>query len=145
MSEIEESERPVALVVDDEPLIGKALALLLGEHYEILVAHSVLEAQELLSAELEVAFVLCDILMPTQSGVALWSWAESERPELAGRFIFMSGDDRAVDRHRPVAPVGTNFIEKPFELTELQRAIARARGRSGIMPATRPSADERSG
>ena len=85
------AERPRVLVVDDEPLMGATLEVTLGDDYEVILARSVDEARRLLVDDRSVDVVLCDLMMPKESGWHLHSWVLSNRPALADRMIFETG------------------------------------------------------
>lgn len=83
------TRRAKVLLVDDEVLIGQALARALREH-DVTVAHSAERALQLLQA-CDFDLVLCDVAMPEMLGTELFELIEAQRPELATRFVFLSG------------------------------------------------------
>ena len=74
--------RPVALVVDDEPPLGRALtAALLGEH-DVVCATSGEAALERLASDDRFDVILCDLMMPDLDGMELWKRVRAARPDL---------------------------------------------------------------
>jgi CheY-like chemotaxis protein len=117
------------LVVDDEPLIGTTLRILL-EDYVVSVVTSGRAAREVLARGERFDVVLCDLMLDGFSGIDLARWLERERPELSDRLVFMTGgaftdEARLFLRTIPNA----RQLEKPFSADEVMRAIERA-GRS---------------
>ena len=120
-------ERPLArlrvLVVDDEPLIGTTLRILLDDH-EVTVASSGLAARDLLARGGGYDVVLCDLMLTDFSGMDLARWVESARPELKDRLVMMTGgaftdEARAFLRGVPA----TRQLEKPFSSDQIMRIL----------------------
>jgi CheY-like chemotaxis protein len=67
--------------------------------------------------------ILVDLRMPRMSGTELLAQLEEERPELAARLLFLSGDvsQLAEPGNTPVAR--ERVLVKPVELAELERRI----------------------
>lgn len=116
--------RPVILVVDDEDsareICQEALAL---DGYEVLSASGTREAVAILSSR-EVDAVVCDIQMP-HNGVRIYEYLLREFPQLAGRFIFVTGSPvkkAEVERLPRSAPC----LLKPFSLRLLLETMRAA-------------------
>ena len=120
-----EAEQPVAvgsrivLVVDDEPelrrLSGKVLRRL---GVEVLEAASAAEARALMLQH-NVDVVVSDVRMPDESGVELYRWVERERPGLARRFLFVTGDVDAAELGSIPSEHPEAMLHKPFTLNDL--------------------------
>jgi signal transduction histidine kinase len=67
--------------------------------------------------------ILADLRMPRMGGVELYAQLEEERPELAARVLFLSGDvsQLAAPGNTPVPR--ERVLVKPVELAELERRI----------------------
>jgi PAS domain S-box-containing protein len=111
------------LVVDDEPLIGESVRRALVDH-DVAVAHSGADAI-MMCERSDYDLVLCDLMMPGLSGIDVFETVRARRPELAGRFVFMTGG--------AFTPKARSFLErhegeslsKPFALKELRALAAR--------------------
>lgn len=109
----------VVLVVDDEPeLLRLACRALARAGMEVVEADSVAAAREVLSQR-KVDAVVSDVRMPGESGAVLHAWVAANQPDLADRFLFVTGDVDAgelgdVALRRPDA-----ILHKPFSLSEL--------------------------
>ncbi len=128
-------EQPVAqprtravrvLVVDDEPMMRRAIATLLrNTPVTVTLAEDAASAQALaLSGEFDV--LLCDLMMPVMSGSELVSRLVELGSPLARHVVFMSGgasqgEVRAVDGHHQAV-----VLPKPFDRASLLRALQQA-------------------
>jgi PAS domain S-box-containing protein len=111
------------LVVDDERAVADSLHHALKDEHHVDTASSAQEARAAFDAGQDYDLVLCDLAMPIESGVDLYQYARAHHPQLAERFVFMTGGaftQRAVsfleDSQRP-------HIEKPFELDRLRALV----------------------
>ncbi len=111
------------LIVDDEPLIGTTLKVLLGEEHEIELASSGRDARALLEDDGAFDVILCDLMMPGVSGMALHAWLEEHRPALAPRVVFMSGGVFTEEARTFLAGVDNARVEKPFDHDVLLQII----------------------
>ncbi len=133
-------DRPVALVVDDEPHILSFLSEnLSADGYEVHAAASIAAARSKLNAYLP-DIALVDIGLPDGSGLDLCrEIRESEpldvrwSPEMAVIMLTARGDE--VDRVRGFQRGADDFLPKPFHYPEL---VARM---SAVLRRTRQSQD----
>lgn len=104
------------LVVDDEPELVELIAdIVAGMGYRTTTATSGHAAQRLLAAgERKISAILCDIRMPDGDGPGLYDWLAANRPELARRIAFVTGDTLGPSAGRFLARSGCPVIEKPF-------------------------------
>src|SRR5207244_1336029 len=79
------------LIIDDENLVVALLRRILEGEYDVVAAGSGSEGLELLDADAESDVVLCDLMLPDISGIEVYHRAERRRPELAARFVFLTG------------------------------------------------------
>ena len=72
--------------------------------------------------------VLCDVVMPDGSGLKLLQETRAKHPELAKRFVLMTGG--AVSRAEALAleATGVEVIAKPFDIQRLEAALQRLAG-----------------
>jgi CheY-like chemotaxis protein len=114
------------LVVDDEPLIVRTFRKSLAQH-EVESAGDGDEAkQHLLEDRRDYDVIFCDLIMPGTSGMALYEAVSGQRPEMAHRFVFMTGGTftdqarRFVDAHRE------RTLDKPLDMQQIRRIVAEA-------------------
>jgi len=114
---------PRLLVVDDEPMIGRALEMLLRDRYSVQSVQSVDEARRRFLTGFRAELVLCDISMPGGSGTQLWQWLEHHRPRVCLQFAFMSGDPQSAEAREAIGKTGVSCLQKPFDLLELEETL----------------------
>lgn len=69
--------------------------------------------------------VLSDLRMPGMSGAQLYEKVAAERPEVAQRMLFSSGDVHSTEAVELARKSGVTILEKPFDLTELVQLAER--------------------
>ena len=113
------------LLVDDEELIRRPMARFLGKRgAEIKEAGDGLAALDRLKEGFEPHVILADLRMPRMDGAEFYERLQQERPALAGRVLFLSGDITHL-AGRGLAEVSRDrVLVKPVELAELERRIA---------------------
>ncbi|HEY8091848.1 MAG TPA: ATP-binding protein, partial [Polyangiaceae bacterium] len=120
------------LVVDDETAIGRTLAIALADECDVKTVTSGREALEVLRSDAEFDVVLCDLMMPDVSGMDVHERIARDRPDVAKRFVFVTGGAFTSRARTFVEGVGLPVVEKPFVLDRLPgllRAHAEAAGR----------------
>ncbi|MCA9533954.1 MAG: response regulator [Myxococcales bacterium] len=127
---------PRLLLVDDEPMLQFTLRLMLEEFFEVVVADSGDQARAIIEAEPRFDVVLSDLQMPGGSGQDLHLWATQARPELAGRFIFMTGGACSESARAFLARGDVTSVEKPFEFDALLNVIAKLTQTTGAQAVT---------
>ncbi len=134
---------PAVLVLDDEPAIRAFLtkSLRLAGMDPIAVATGE-EAVEQCRAR-PFAAVLVDQRMPGMAGTAVFESVVAIRPELASRFIFMSGDVLNPELRAFAACHRVALLAKPFDVDAVNRLVADiadvvARGNGGRPRVARP-------
>lgn len=111
------------LVIDDEPLVRRALVRLLREH-EVVEAESGIEGLAQMEEGAPFDAILCDVMMPRLSGLDVYERMRTEHPDLTDRLVLMSGgafDPRLQALLSTFAEVP--LIDKPFDLVQLHAAL----------------------
>jgi signal transduction histidine kinase len=122
---VAQARRGRLLVVDDEPLVGTVIQRTLGGEFEIVAVGSGPAALKLLEAGERFDLILCDLLMPGMSGMALHAALARLSPALAGRMVFLSGGAFTPEAREFLAAPGRECIDKPFDLEAIRGAIGR--------------------
>ena len=118
------SDKPLILVVDDEPDIRELIKdILEDENYAVVIAANGQEAQEAFSQH-EPHLVLLDIWMPDIDGISLLKAFKQQNKDAT--IVMMSGHgtiETAVEATRLGA---CDFIEKPLSTAKLLRGVEMA-------------------
>ncbi|PSJ56765.1 ATP-binding protein [Kumtagia ephedrae] len=115
-----------ALIVDDEPDVAASLSdllLLMGIKSRCVLTWTT--AEEVLGEE-EIDIVFSDLRMPGANGLAIFRELITKRPDLADRFVLVTGDmigaraevDELPADHRP------QILEKPFSTLDVRGVLA---------------------
>src|ERR1700712_222001 len=79
------------LVVDDEVILGRSVKRMLARDHEVTVTTSAQEALALFQAGQAFDIILCDLMMPVMTGMALYDELCRSQPVLASRMVFVTG------------------------------------------------------
>ena len=115
--------RSRCLVVDDEPLMCRALKRLLADDHEVVCLTSAREALQRLSAGETFDVVLCDLSMPGMSGIDLYAEVRTAAPAMIPKFAFLTGGAMSADAREFLANAPNPRLLKPFDAAELRRVI----------------------
>lgn len=113
------------LVVEDEaPLRHLQQRLLQRARAHVSLAPSVAVARRILE-EHPIDVIVSDVKMPGESGLDLYGWVRRHRPDLAERFLFVTGDvsEPVLVEFAEQAP--ERVIQKPFHVSEYLSRVAR--------------------
>ncbi|NPV46770.1 MAG: response regulator [Armatimonadetes bacterium] len=115
--------RKRALVVEDLDSLGHTICSLLQKlGYEVDRALDGVEALNM-GRESHYDAVVCDLLMPRMGGRRLFETWLTENPDLAGRVVFVTGDNISAETRAFLARAGRPSIYKPFRLEQLADLI----------------------
>jgi signal transduction histidine kinase/ActR/RegA family two-component response regulator len=116
-------QRRRVLAIDDEALLLKAFQRMLSTHHDIETKLGAREALRGFGQDRNFDIVLCDLQMPDMSGVELYTAVKQQWPELAERFIFITGGAFSPEARRFMEDPSITCINKPFQLRELLELI----------------------
>ncbi|HMI94609.1 MAG TPA: ATP-binding protein, partial [Polyangiales bacterium] len=116
--------RASLLVIDDEAAITNSIAFALEDEHDVVCCSSAGAALALLRSGRHFDVVLCDLVMPERDGAALFGDVCSELPDLAARFVFMTGGASLPHAQRFLDEVKNPRLDKPFAL-DILRALLR--------------------
>ena len=115
--------RARVLVVDDEILMGSAIARVLTEH-EVIAMTSGRTAMAKIAAGDRFDVILCDVRMPDFSGIDLYRGIAACAPELLGRIVFVTGGAFTADAAEFLDGVANLRLEKPIHPDALHDVVA---------------------
>jgi PAS domain S-box-containing protein len=120
-------KRARVLVVDDEPALALTLRCVLERDHDVLTAEEGRAALSLLEKH-DFDLVLCDLAMPGLSGDAVYERIAAVRPELAARFVFMTGGAFTARLQSFLDRVPNARLQKPFPISALEDLIGSVTG-----------------
>ena len=112
------------LIIDDEPAVALSLGQELGTRHEVHVAHNAAEARLALADGHTFDVVLCDLMMPGESGIDLYEHARAICAKTGERFIFITGGAFDPDVADALEDTGRPVVEKPFDIPTLHKLVA---------------------
>lgn len=125
------ARRKLVLVVDDDPVFSRTLRRSLRPH-DVRTCAAASEAQALL---LDAAYVpdlvLCDVFLPGANGNLLHARVARHRPEIARRFVFVTGGALGKDEAAYLRASGCPTLFKPVGLRTLLDLLDDAAPESG--------------
>jgi len=115
--------RARVLVVDDEPLIGKSVARMLGRAHDVVAVSDPRQALARLLAGERFDLVLCDLMMPDLNGMELIREVERRRPGATEPFVFITGGAFTAGAQEFLERSGRAHLQKPFEAEALEALL----------------------
>ncbi|HJW72542.1 MAG TPA: response regulator [Geothrix sp.] len=114
-----------ALVVDDEPFLLECLVDALSAWgLEVESCTRGDEAIEKLGSG-TFDLIVSDIRMPGLSGMELFDWLKTERPQMARRILYTTGDSFDAKTRGFLESTQVPYLGKPFDLKQLKQSMER--------------------
>jgi two-component system cell cycle sensor histidine kinase/response regulator CckA len=119
-----DSEVPVgtrALVVEDEPALGEAVADALRDvGFEV---DRAADGEQAIASTQARAYdlIVCDLKMPGVNGMAFYQHLAATAPALKRRLVFVTGDVAGTEAEAFLERSGCRWLAKPFRLRDLVR------------------------
>ncbi len=122
-----QSTRPLpqkarVLVVDDEPMLGRAVSRGLRDH-DVIVVTSGADAMALFENGERFDVVLCDLMMPGMPGFDLYDQLRILAPEQADRMVFMTGGATTTRAREFVASRPGGVLQKPVSMDTVRETV----------------------
>ncbi len=120
------------LVIEDEPSVMSFIrAALERAGYSIASASSGVEALRLLQ-DGQYRGIISDMRTPGGvDGADVYNWLTANRPELARKLIFISGDIVNNETSTTLRLTSVPFVEKPFRVNQLISVVEQTIGKPG--------------
>jgi len=112
-----------ALIIDDEPAITELVQeFLAGRGWRYVVLNDSKAAEACLARQ-RFDLVICDLKMPGRNGLEILRLVRQQRPELARRFLLMTGNLADTEQGEAAELAGVPILRKPFTLARLGEAV----------------------
>jgi CheY-like chemotaxis protein len=125
-SDIRAMARRRVLVIDDEPLVGEAVARSLAEDNDVEIVTDAKHGLARIEAGERFDVILCDLMMPVMTGMDLYAEVVRRAPKLAGKIVFMTGGAFTPRARAFLESVVNPCLEKPLDMAKLRSILARA-------------------
>ena len=115
-------------LIDDEVMMTKAMQRMARGHDFKIENDSQAALEHLLDGN-QYDLILCDLMMPTMTGMELYRRCVKEKPELADRFVFVTGGAVTSEAQKFVDAPAIRVLVKPVPKATLLKVIADAGSR----------------
>jgi CheY-like chemotaxis protein len=120
---------PVLLIEDEPAVMALVRAVLEGYGYAVVATESGAEALRLLQSGIFHG-VVSDMRTPGGvDGAQVYAWISAQRPELARRLVFITGDIANEETAATLRRTGAPCVEKPFRVHDFIAVIEQTMGR----------------
>jgi CheY-like chemotaxis protein len=113
------------LIVDDELLFADSVRRVLADEYEVIALTDPFAALTRIAAGDWFDVILCDVMMPGLNGVELLGRITPVAPELAARFVFITGGILLPHVQALLDGIPNLVLAKPFDYHALRDLIRR--------------------
>jgi len=121
---------PILLIEDEPAVMAYVCATLERSGYRVVCANSGAEGVRRLETG-EFMGVVSDMVTPGGvNGADVYAWIEANRPDLASRLVFITGDianEKTVDTLRQT---GAPCVEKPFRVAQFISVVEKTMGKA---------------
>jgi signal transduction histidine kinase len=117
------TRRGRVLIIDDEPMVARALGRVLEHEHEVTVAATADDACQRILAGARYDVILCDLMMPQMTGMELHAHLLRQVPDQAGQMVFLTGGAFTAGARAFLDGVPNQRIEKPFDTQHLRSII----------------------
>ncbi len=121
---------PVLLIEDEPAVMALVCAVLEGHGYTVVPTESGAAALRLL-ANGNFHGVVSDMRTPGGvDGAQVYAWIADNRPELASRLVFITGDIANEETAATLRRTGAPCVEKPFRVQEFISVVEQTMGKA---------------
>ncbi len=130
--------RRAVLVIDDEPAVVASVQRILSGAHDVAGCTSPGQALTDIRAGVRFDVILCDLMMPEMSGMALYTALAGTVPGQAKRMLFLTGGAFTPQAVAFLGREGIRHMEKPYDRSLLLKAIEDICTSQGNLEASRP-------
>jgi CheY-like chemotaxis protein len=117
------SQRGRLLVIDDEPMMARAVQRLLESEHDVVAMSDPNAAVEEIRSGARFDAIVCDLMMPALSGMEVYEAIFAIDADQAHRIVFMTGGAFTPRAVQFLESVDNVRIEKPLDRSALRAAI----------------------
>ena len=121
---------PVLLIEDEAGVMAYVCAILERNGYSVICTESGAEALRLLESG-EFLGIVSDMRTPGGvNGADVHAWIAQNRPELASRLVFITGDIANEETVDTLRKTGAPCVEKPFRVRQFISVVEKTMGKA---------------
>ena len=121
---------PVLLIEDEPAVMDFVRSALERNGYKVICAESGVDALQLL-ADGEFHGIVSDMRTPGGvDGAQVHAWIAANRPELASKLVFITGDIANEETAATLRRTGAPCVEKPFRVQQFIAIVEKTMGRA---------------
>jgi CheY-like chemotaxis protein len=124
VAEAPKAQRARVLVIDDEPMVLRAVKRMLSEH-TVITSESAAEGLELITRGDRFDLVISDLMMPSMTGMDLFEELLKRSPDLARSMVFITGGATTLRSEAFLQSVTNDRLIKPFSAAALISLVNR--------------------
>jgi CheY-like chemotaxis protein len=129
---INSTSAPVLLIEDEPAVMALVRAVLEGHGYVVVPTESGADALRLLATG-SFHGVVSDMRTPGGvDGAQVYAWIAINRPELASRLVFITGDMANEETAATLRRTGAPCVEKPFRVHDFIAVVEQTMGRAAV-------------
>lgn|GEM_PF-684314 len=113
------------LIVDDDPMFSRSARRALRPHRVHESSTASEAAFQLMQPRYTPSLVVCDLMLPGSDGTDLHARVRDVRPELARRFLFVTGGTLSKATADYIRISGCFAFQKPFDFSRLKKQLSR--------------------
>ena len=129
---------PRVLVIDDEPMIRSLVTRVLAGYFQVTSADGVRAALAALNESQAFDAILCDLMMPTESGMDFFGVVRRLYPDLVKRVAFITGGAVTPDTSKFLETAARPVLNKPFTPEALAAFVEQLVGEGVTRASYRP-------
>jgi CheY-like chemotaxis protein len=120
---------PVLLIEDEPAVMSYVRAVLERNGYEVVCSHSGVDGLKQLESG-EFMGVVSDMRTPGGvDGADVYAWISANRPALASRLVFITGDVASEETAATLFRTGVPCVEKPFRVQQFLSVVEKTVGK----------------
>jgi len=113
------------LIIDDDVMVARSVERVLSAAHSVTVVHSAAEGLARIAEGSRYDVILCDVMMPTMSGIELHRQLRAVAPSEADRLVFVTGCALLPEVRAFLDAVPNTCLEKPFDAEALREFVER--------------------
>jgi PAS domain S-box-containing protein len=112
------------LLVDDDHLIAVTVRRALSAEHDVTALERAQDALDRIATGERYDVILCDVMMPSMTGIEFYERLSRELPDQAARIVFLTGGAFTTTARNFLDEVSNARMEKPFEVRALRALIS---------------------